>query len=110
MHHALGRLDRSGRISVRGLLTELSWKSGDALSVRVKDRAVVLARSATGVHLCRDSGMLVIPSSARNAAGIERGDTVLLSAVQKLDLIIVHSKAAIGAMVLADIRHRLGSP
>ncbi len=108
MHHALGRVDCSGRVSARGLLSELAWEPGDAISARAQDSRVVLARTSTGTYLCRRNGFLVIPLNARQTARIEKGDTVLLSAAPRHDLIIVHSRAALDAMVLADIRRWAG--
>ncbi|MGW5715120.1 hypothetical protein ACWEVP_03055 [Amycolatopsis sp. NPDC003865] len=99
-NHIVGRVDRSGRISARTLLTSLSWRPADRIAIRACRDCVVLARSSAGVERLRSTRFVTIPVRARTMAGIGVGETVLISALPRQELIIVHSHRALETMVL----------
>jgi bifunctional DNA-binding transcriptional regulator/antitoxin component of YhaV-PrlF toxin-antitoxin module len=87
---AVARPDRSGRLSVRGLLRALAWEPGQRLTLDVDDGAVVVCPSAAGAHGVDERGALVLPASVRRMANVEPGTSVVIAAFVALDMLEVH--------------------
>ena len=97
--YGIGRIDASGRVSYRAVISALGWRSGDRLTLTA-DAGVVVARRD-------DSGMaalptreylviyLVIPSVLRRRCGLRAGDLVLLAAVPGEDALAAYPIALV---------------
>ena len=108
----VARLDRSGRLSARGLLRALGWAFGHRVAIDVVDGAITVRSAPTGRHTVGRRGELAVPSAARQLCGIGTAQRVVLAAYQSAGLIVVHPAAAV-ARLIADLHHRLyvgGSP
>jgi hypothetical protein len=106
----VARLDRSRRLSARGLLRGLGWRAGLRLDVDVLNGTVVIRSAATGRHAVGGRGDLFLPAAARQLCGIDTD--VVLAAYPSVDLIVVHPAATVARLV-ADLHRRLcwgGSP
>jgi hypothetical protein len=76
----VARLDRSGRLSARGLLRDLGWTSGHRVAIDVIDGAITVRSAPTGRHTVGSRGELAVPSAARQLCGIGAAQPVVLAA------------------------------
>jgi hypothetical protein len=104
----VARLDRSGRMSVRGLLKALGWRAGQKVDVDVVDGAVVFRSTATGRHAIGGRGELVVPAAVRQLCSIHTDQPVLLAAYPPVDLIIIHTVATVARLLADRHLHLLG--
>lgn len=103
MTYVLGHIDRSGRISARGLLSDLGWSVGDHLNMTAFSDTLALTRTPTGTHPVCSTRFVLLPHTARQTIGIQPGDPVLLAAAPAYDLLLAHSRTALDAMVSAHL-------
>jgi hypothetical protein len=102
----VARLDRSGRLSARGLLRALGWASGHRVAIDVIDGTITITSSVTGRHAMDRRGDLALPAAARHMCGIGTDPAVVLAAYPSVDLIVVHPACTV-ARLLADLHCRL---
>jgi bifunctional DNA-binding transcriptional regulator/antitoxin component of YhaV-PrlF toxin-antitoxin module len=95
------RLDRSGRVSARGLLRALGWSPGHRVDIAVTDGVLVVGSAPAGLHVVGERGDLGLPAAARRMCGITPGPPVLLVAALPQDVLIVHPAHLIAGL-LAD--------
>jgi AbrB family looped-hinge helix DNA binding protein len=69
--YGIARVDASGRICERAVITALGWAGGDRLTLTADAGMVTLPAS----------GYITIPAALRRRCGLEPGDQVLLAAL-----------------------------
>jgi hypothetical protein len=95
----VARLDRSGRISARGLLGALGWRPGHRVGMDTVGGAVVVASSVTGRHVVGSRGELALPVSVRRMCGMVAGLPVVVAAVLGSGLLLVHPAGTVARLV-----------
>jgi hypothetical protein len=98
----VARLDRSGRLFARRLLTALGWPAGHHIDITVDAGALLINSGATGRHAVGARGVLAIPSAVRAMVGIDADHPVLLAAHPSSDLLVVYP-AQVLARLLATV-------
>jgi hypothetical protein len=91
----LARLNPSGQISVRTLLSALGWEPGDRVTVTVEHGCIVVAPAAQGGRAISADGSLVLPVAARRMCAIADRSQVLAAALPDAGLLVVHPIVAI---------------
>ena len=77
--YGIARIDSSGRICERAIVTALGWAGGDRLTFTA-DAGVVTARhDPGGMVTLPASGYITIPAALRRRCGLAAGDQVLLA-------------------------------
>ncbi len=82
MLYTIGRVDRSGRVTNRGITDALRWQPGDRLAMTLTPSAVVL---------CPPRPCIAIPVTARRLLSITPGDELLLAAAPEYRIVITHT-------------------
>ena len=91
----LARVDRSGRLSSRGLLRALGWSSGHRLEIDAVEGAVVVGSSPAGRWVVGSRGDIAIPAAVRGLCGIEVGESVVLVASVAEDRLVAHPASTV---------------
>ena len=94
--YGIGRIDASGRIADRAVISALGWRGGDRLTLTA-DAGVVTARRDPGgmVTLSGRRPYIAIPAALRRRCGLEPGDRVLLAALPAADTLTAYSLAVV---------------
>ncbi len=79
--YGIGRIDASGRIADRAVITALGWRGGDRLTLTADAGVVTARRDPGGMVTLPASAYITIPAALRRRCGLEPGDQVLLAAV-----------------------------
>ncbi|MEV0054331.1 AbrB/MazE/SpoVT family DNA-binding domain-containing protein [Saccharopolyspora shandongensis] len=93
--YGMVRMDSSGRVSARPVLHALEWQPGQSLTIRVVSGAVVLQPDPGGIHRLPGTPQIMIPATARASCGIRTGDSVLLVADPRRDMLLVDPLTAV---------------
>jgi len=91
----LARLNPSGQISVRTVLSALGWRPGDRLAVTVEHGCIVATTAEHGGRVLGADGSLVLPVAARRMCAIADRSQVLVAALPHVELLVVHPIATI---------------
>lgn len=102
----VARLDRSGRLSARGVLAALGWEPGARVWVDAVRGSAVIGRSSAGRGVVDPRGSIAVPIAVRDLCGIAPGDSVVLAASPSTQRLLVHP-AAVVARLVADLHLRL---
>ena len=100
--YALSAVDKSGRVTDRSIVQVLGWEPGTRLDIREQRGIIVVSSAANGVHCISQRAFLKLPLTVRRWCRIEAGDKVLVAADRSVGVLVVHSMAAVHA-VLADV-------
>jgi hypothetical protein len=92
---AIAKLNSSGQISARTILSALGWASGDRIAVVVRDGTIVVSTSNRGGRTIGADGSIVLPVAARRMCAIANRSSVLLAALPDAGLLVVHPIATI---------------
>ena len=79
--YGLARIDASGRICERAVITALGWAGGDRLTFTTDAGVVTACRDPGGMVTLPASACITIPAALRRRCGLEAGDQVLLAAL-----------------------------
>ena len=96
-----GRIDASGRITDRVIITALGWRGGDRLTLTASAGVMVVRRDPGGILTVPDRPCIVIPAAARSRCGLRAGDGVLLAALPGQDTLAAYSFAVVDQALLA---------
>ncbi|HTR95318.1 MAG TPA: AbrB/MazE/SpoVT family DNA-binding domain-containing protein [Trebonia sp.] len=77
--YGIARIDSSGRICERAIITALRWAGGDRLTFTADSGVVTAHRDPGGMVTLPASGYITIPAALRRRCGLEPGDQVLLA-------------------------------
>ena len=79
--YGIGRIDASGRIGDRAVISALGWRGGDRLTLTADAGVVTARRDPGGMVTLPPAAYITIPAALRRRCGLEPGDRVLLAAV-----------------------------
>jgi hypothetical protein len=108
--YGLARLDASGRVCERAVITALGWAGGDRLTFTADAGVVTARRDPGGMVTLPASGYLTIPAALRRRCGLAAGDQVLLAALPDQDSLAAYSLAVVDQAIRAhgSFRHVQG--
>jgi bifunctional DNA-binding transcriptional regulator/antitoxin component of YhaV-PrlF toxin-antitoxin module len=99
--YGLGRMDASGRVADRAVISALGWRGGDRLTL-TSDAGVILARrDPAGMITMPARPYLVIPAALRRRCHIRTGDRVLLAALPGQDTLAACPLAVVDQAIRA---------
>jgi hypothetical protein len=99
MLYAIGRIDRSGRVTNRGITDALRWQPGDRLAMTLTPSAVVFSPAPDGLLRVPPRPCIAIPVTARRLLSITPGDELLLAAAPEHRIVITHTMQAVEDML-----------
>jgi hypothetical protein len=93
--YGIGRIDSSGRIADRAVISVLGWRCGDRLTLTSDAGVVTARRDPAGMAAMTAKPYIVIPAALRRRCGLEPGDRVLLAAVLPDDVLSAYPLAVV---------------
>ena len=99
--YGIARIDASGRICERAVITALGWAGGDRLTFTADAGVVTARRDPGGMLTLPASTYLTIPAALRRRCGLEAGDQVLLAALPDQDTLTAYSLAVVDQAIRA---------
>jgi hypothetical protein len=103
--YGIGRVDASGRIADRAVISALGWAGGDRLTLTADAGVVTARRDPGGMVTLPGRACITIPAALRRRCGLEPGDRVLLAAVPADDTLTAYCLAVVDQAIRAH-----GSP
>jgi bifunctional DNA-binding transcriptional regulator/antitoxin component of YhaV-PrlF toxin-antitoxin module len=101
--YGIGRIEASGRVSDRTVISALGWRSGDRLTLTADRGAVVAHRDDGGMAALPPREYLVIPAVLRRRCGLRAGDLVLLAALPGEDALAAYPIAVVDEALRACV-------
>jgi bifunctional DNA-binding transcriptional regulator/antitoxin component of YhaV-PrlF toxin-antitoxin module len=108
MLYGIGRVDSSGRVANREIVTALRWKPGDTVDLTLTNGAIILRASPGAHHRVQEKPRIVIPTAARRRHALDKGSLVLLAAAPEFGAVIVYPISALDDMIVSY--HSAGAP
>ncbi len=99
--YGIARIDSSGRICERAIVTALGWAGSDRLTFTADAGVVTARRDPGGMVTLPASAYITIPAALRHRCGLEAGDPVLLAALPGQDALAAYSLAVVDQAVPA---------
>jgi hypothetical protein len=99
--YGIARIDASGRICERAVITALGWAGGDRLTFTADAGVVTARRDPGGMVTLPASTYITIPAPLRRRCGLEAGDQVLLAALLDQDTLAAYSLAVVDQAIRA---------
>jgi hypothetical protein len=99
--YGIARIDSSGRICERAIITALGWSGGDLLTVTADAGVVTARRDLGGMVTLPASAYITIPAALRRRCGLKAGDQVLLAALPDQDSLAAYSLAVVDQAIRA---------
>ncbi|HXT90965.1 MAG TPA: hypothetical protein VN714_17060 [Trebonia sp.] len=99
--YGIARIDASGRICERAIITALGWAGGDRLTVTADAGVVTAYRDPGGMVTLPASAYITIPAALRRRCGLEPGAQVLLAAFPDQDTLAAYSLAVVDQAIRA---------
>jgi bifunctional DNA-binding transcriptional regulator/antitoxin component of YhaV-PrlF toxin-antitoxin module len=99
--YGIARMDASGRICERAVITALGWAGGDRLTFTADAGVVTARRDLGGLVTLPASGYITVPAALRRRCGMEAGDQVLLAALPDRSILAAYSLAVVDEAIRA---------
>ena len=99
--YGIARIDSSGRICERAIITALGWSGGDLLTFTADAGVVTARRDPGGMVTLPASAYITIPAALRRRCGLGAGDQVLLAALPDQDSLAAYSLAVVDQAIRA---------
>ena len=99
--YGIARIDSSGRICERAVITALGWAGGDRLTFTADAGVVTAHHDPGGMVTLPASGYITIPAALRHRCGLEPGDQVLLAALPGEDALAAYCLAVVDQAIRA---------
>jgi AbrB family looped-hinge helix DNA binding protein len=99
--YGLARIDASGRICERAIITALGWADGDRLTLTAEAGVVTARRDPGGMVTVPAKSYITIPAALRRRCGLEAGDQVLLAAFPGEDALAAYCLAVVDQAIRA---------
>jgi hypothetical protein len=99
--YGIGRIDASGRIADRAVISALGWAGGDRLTLTADAGVVTARRDPGGMVTLPGRAYIAIPAALRRRCGLEPGDRVLLAAVPADDTLTAYCLAVVDQAIRA---------
>ena len=93
--YGFGRMDESGRVADRAMISALGWQPGDRLTITAGAGVVIARRDPGGLVTMPAKPYLVIPAALRRRCGLRPGDRVLLAVFPDRDTLAAYSFAVV---------------
>jgi hypothetical protein len=77
--YGFGRIDASGRVADRAIISAPGWRGGDRLTLTAEAGVMVARRDPGGMVTVPARPHIVIPAALRHRCGLRAGDRVLLA-------------------------------
>ncbi|MBE9376442.1 AbrB/MazE/SpoVT family DNA-binding domain-containing protein [Saccharopolyspora sp. HNM0983] len=102
MVYRIAAVDERGRIAETAITSAVGWQPGERLRLEPLSTTTVAVRAdPSGLFPLTRRGHLPLPAPVRRWCGLAPGDRVLLAASREEGLVLVHTMAALEAMVTA---------
>jgi hypothetical protein len=99
--YGIGRIDASGRIADRAVISALGWQGGDLLTLTADAGVVTARRDPGGMITLPARAYIAIPAALRRRCDLLPGDRVLLAAVPSADTLTAYSLAVVDQAIRA---------
>ena len=99
--YGIGRIDASGRIADRAVISALGWRGGDRLTLTADAGVVTARRDPGGMMTLPGRAYIAVPAALRRRCGLRPGDRVLLAAVPGEDTLTAYSLAVVDQAIRA---------
>ena len=99
--YGIARIDSSGRICERAIITALGWAGGDLLTFTADAGVVTARRDPGGMVTLPARAYITIPAALRRRCGLKAGNQVLLAAHPDLDSLAAYSLAVVDQAIRA---------
>jgi hypothetical protein len=99
--YGIGRIDASGRIAERAVISALGWSGGDRLTLTADAGVVTARRDLGGMVTLPARAYISIPAALRRRCGLRPGDRVLLAAAPRHDTLTAYSLAVVDQAIRA---------
>jgi hypothetical protein len=99
--YGIGRIDASGRIADRTVITALGWRAGDRLTLTADAGVVTARRDPGGLVTLPARAYIAIPAPLRRRCGLQPGDRVLLAAAPGEDTLTAYCLAVVDQAIRA---------
>ena len=99
--YGIARIDASGRICERAIITALGWAGGDRLTFTAESGVVTARRDPGGMVTLPGRAYIPIPAALRHRCGLQAGDQVLLAAILGEDTLAAYSLAVVDQVIRA---------
>jgi bifunctional DNA-binding transcriptional regulator/antitoxin component of YhaV-PrlF toxin-antitoxin module len=93
--YGFGRIDASGRVADRAIISALGWRPGDRLALAADAGVVIARRDPGGMVTMPSRPYLVIPATLRRRCGLRAGDRLLLAVFPAQDALAAYSFAVV---------------
>jgi len=93
--YGFGRMDESGRVADRAMISALGWQPGDRLTITAGAGVVIARRDPGGLVTMPAKPYLVIPAALRRRCGLRPGDRVLLAVFPDRDALAAYTFAVV---------------
>lgn len=100
-HLVVTRMDQHGRLADRTPLLALRWLPAQRVTFAADSHGGVLLVRRGGLEAITGQGHLRVPARVRHVLRLTAGERLLVAAFTQHDLLIVHTMAAVDAMMLA---------
>jgi hypothetical protein len=99
--YGFGRIDASGRVADRAIISALGWRGGDRLTLTAGAGVMVARRDPGGMVTMPARPYIVIPAALRRRCGLRTGDRVLLAALPGQDTLAAYPLAVVDQAIRA---------
>ena len=93
--YGFGRMDESGRVADRAMISALGWQPDDRLTITAGAGVVIARRDPGGMVTMPAKPYLVILAALRRRCGLRPGDRVLLAVFPDRDELAAYSFAVV---------------
>lgn len=99
MLYDIARVDDSGRIGNRDIISKLGWQAGDQLEMILAQGAVIIRPSPDGRFSLPQRPRIIIPLTTRKCHAIGPGDHVLVAAAPDYGVLIIYPVPVLNEMI-----------
>ena len=99
--YGLGRIDASGRVADRAVISALGWLGGDRLTLTADASVILAQRDPGGMITLPARPYVVIPAALRRRCRLRTGDRVLLAALLPEDALAAYPLAVVDQAIRA---------
>ena len=99
--YGIGRIDSSGRIADRAVISALGWRGGDRLTLTANAGVITARRDPGGMGTLPERAYIAIPAPLRRRCGLAPGDRVLLAAAPAAGTLTTYCLAVVDQAIRA---------
>ena len=99
--YGFARIDASGRIGERAIITALGWADGDRMTLTADAGVVTARRNPGGMVTLPANAYITIPAALHRRWGLEADDRVLLAALPGEDALAAYCLAVVDQAIRA---------